>query len=288
MDYTEIPLTFAIGGEAMPGIVALPDAPFDCGVLVVVGGPQYRAGSHRQFLLLSRRLAGEGYPVFRFDYRGMGDADGAARSFEDVSEDIGAAIDAFRRRCPALRRVVLWGLCDAASAILMYLRATGDPRVGGVALLNPWVRSDASLARTRVKHYYGRRLTQRGFWRKLLAGRLDVAAALRGLLENARTAWRKPAERDHGMSFQDRMAEGLRRFRGSALLILGGRDETAREFIEYANGRAAWRELLAAGNVSRVEIAGADHTFSSAAWRAAVENASLRWLDRLRETGGAG
>jgi len=53
-----------------------------CGVLIVVGGPQYRVGSHRQFLLLSRRLAAEGHPVMRFDYRGMGDASGAMRGFE--------------------------------------------------------------------------------------------------------------------------------------------------------------------------------------------------------------
>ena len=45
----------------------------------------------------------------RFDYRGMGDAGGEARSFEDVSADIAAAIAAFRRACPAVERVVLWG-----------------------------------------------------------------------------------------------------------------------------------------------------------------------------------
>lgn len=93
-----------------------------CGVLIIVGGPQYRVGSHRQFVLLSRRLAGEGYPAMRFDYRGMGDAGGAMRSFEDVRADIGAAIEAFQRAVPSLRRIVLWGLCDAASAALLYVR----------------------------------------------------------------------------------------------------------------------------------------------------------------------
>jgi alpha/beta superfamily hydrolase len=101
----------------------LPEKQPACGVLVVVGGPQYRVGSHRQFLLLSRRLASEGYPVMRFDYRGMGDGGGAMRSFEDVSADIGAAIEAFQRRCPSVRRIVLWGLCDAASAALLYVEA---------------------------------------------------------------------------------------------------------------------------------------------------------------------
>jgi hypothetical protein len=30
----------------------------------------------------------------------------------------------------------------------------------------------------------------------------------------------------------------------------------------------------------------ADHTFSTAAWRASVENETLQWLARLRPSGG--
>jgi exosortase A-associated hydrolase 1 len=187
-----------------------------------------------------------------------------------------------------LRRVILWGLCDAASAILLYLQATGDARVGGVVLLNPWIRSQESLARTRVRHYYAQRLTQREFWGKLLAGRLDIAASLRGLLENAGRARQKPGGEPRALSFRERMAEGLRRFRGEALLILSERDYTAKEFIAYASTHAAWPDLLQAKNVSRVDLADADHTFSTAAWRSGVENETLRWLARLRESGGAG
>jgi exosortase A-associated hydrolase 1 len=280
MKYTEIPVVFRLAGELLPGICTLPDAPFDCGVLIVVGGPQYRTGSHRQFLLLSRRLAGAGYPVFRFDYRGMGDATGATRSFEEVSEDIAAAIDAFRRQCPVVR-VVLWGLCDAASAILMYLQTTRDPRVVGVALLNPWVRSEESLAQTHVKHYYGQRLGQREFWQKFLTGKLNVASSLRGLLRNVWRAWRKS---EACAPFCERMVEGWRRFEGLVLLILSGRDYTAKEFIEETRRSLVWARLLHASNVSRVDLPDADHTFSSAAWRARVEDETLRWLTRLQES----
>ena len=42
-------------------------------VLVVVGGPQVRAGSHRHFVQLARHLATHGHAVMRFDVRGMGD-----------------------------------------------------------------------------------------------------------------------------------------------------------------------------------------------------------------------
>ncbi|HBZ05431.1 MAG TPA: hydrolase 1, exosortase A system-associated, partial [Massilia sp.] len=50
----------ACRGAWLYGIVSLPAAPHPRGVLIVVGGPQYRAGSHRQFTLLARDLAAAG------------------------------------------------------------------------------------------------------------------------------------------------------------------------------------------------------------------------------------
>jgi exosortase A-associated hydrolase 1 len=135
MNYTEQALVFSAAGEQLLGIVAIPDMPGDCGVLIVVGGPQYRVGSHRQFLLLSRRLATEGYPSMRFDYRGMGDSGGTRRDFYDVADDIAAAIEALQQTCSSVRRIVLWGLYDAASAALLYVQVTGDSRIAGLALL---------------------------------------------------------------------------------------------------------------------------------------------------------
>ena len=63
----------------------------------------------------------------RFDFRGMGDSTGELRDFEEVNEDIGAAINAFQAHCPQLERIVLWGLCDAASASLLYWDSTRTP-----------------------------------------------------------------------------------------------------------------------------------------------------------------
>ncbi len=286
MNYTEIPVVFDVAGEYALGLLAEPEMPCDRGVLIVVGGPQYRAGSHRQFVLLARRLAAQGYSVFRFDCRGMGDSGGAMRSFEAFSEDIGAAIDVFFSRCPSLRRCALWGLCDAASAILMYLQSKEDPRVDGVVLLNPWVRSEASLAQTQVKHYYGQRLRQREFWVRLITGKMHVMASLSGFLRSLRTVARRPAESaGNGGTFRERMAVGWKKFRGDVLLILSGRDYTAKEFLEYANVDPAWSGLLADGKVGRLDLVEADHTFSNATWREAVEDGTLRWLADGRATG---
>ena len=280
MNFTEAALVFPVAGERLLGIVARPDSPRDCAVLLVVGGPQYRVGSHRQFLLLSRRLAAAGYPVMRFDYRGMGDSGGAVRSFDAVGEDIGAAIDAFLEACPGVRRIVLWGLCDGASAALLHVQASRDPRIAGLVLLNPWVRSEASLAQTHIKHYYGQRLLQRAFWVKLLSGKMQIVRSLRGLLDNAMLA-RGTGSPRQSRSFQDLMAEGWRQFDGEVLLILSGQDYTAKEFLEYVASDAAWSGVLDSRKLSRVDVADADHTFSSEELRSRVENETLKWLAKL-------
>ena len=120
MNFTEKARVFGCAGEQLMGILALPDAPLATGVVIIVGGPQYRAGSHRQFVLLSRALASAGHSVLRFDYRGMGDSTGDLQNFETVNPDIDCAIDTLQAGVPGLLKVVLWGLCDGASAALLY------------------------------------------------------------------------------------------------------------------------------------------------------------------------
>src|SRR5688572_251420 len=203
----------------------MPDTPASRGVLIVVGGPQYRAGSHRQFTLLARDLAASGIASLRFDYRGMGDSSGAARTFETVNEDIGCAIDRLTEGAPAVNEVVIWGLCDAASAALFY--AHRDPRVRGVVLVNPWVRTQQGIAQAHLWHYYGARLIDTGFWKKLFRAEIDFQKSVTALAKFAADTARP--KREAG-SLPDRMEDALRRFRGRVLLILSGKDLTADEF----------------------------------------------------------
>lgn len=278
---TEQALAFACQGEELLSIYSVPAPtapPAATGVVIIVGGPQYRAGSHRQFVLLARALAAAGYPVLRFDYRGMGDSSGALRDFNAVEPDIGAAIDALQRQAPQVRRVVLWGLCDAASAALLYCHETNDARVQGLCLLNPWVRSTASLARTHVKHYYAQRLMERAFWAKLLSGKV-AWGALSGLAKNVRLAFgRQGTGASPQKSYQDRMAVAWQRFGGRMLLLLSGEDYTAKEFMEYIAIDAAWADALQHPRLERHALADADHTFSDGASRLLVENLTLGWL----------
>jgi len=176
----ELAFTFPCQGADLVAILHPGADQAPRGVLIVVGGPQYRVGSHRQFILLARDLAGAGIPVLRFDYRGMGDAGGEAIDFEHCDADIAAAVDAFYAHSPGLRKVVIWGLCDAASAALLY--AWRDPRVAGLVLLNPWVRTEAGESKAFLKHYYLKRLFSAELWAKIRLGEFNVAESLRSLL----------------------------------------------------------------------------------------------------------
>ena len=280
MSFTEHAFVFPCAGETLLGIVAVPERSQATGVLLVVGGPQYRVGSHRQFLLLSRALADAGYPAMRFDYRGMGDSTGGLRDFEAVSDDIAAAIGAFQANCPELTRIVLWGLCDAASASLLYWDATRDARVGGLVLLNPWVRSEASLAKTHIKHYYGQRLLQAEFWRKLLTGNLGIGPALSGFVKNWMRARQTPGwtSFEDELPFQKRMMRALKDYPGHVLLVLSGDDYTAKEFIEAIQADSPGAQALESSRLTRIDVVGADHTFSDAKWRLAVQDATTAWI----------
>jgi exosortase A-associated hydrolase 1 len=174
-------------------------------------------------------------------------------------------------------KVVLWGLCDGASASLLYMQARQDPRVAGMVLLNPWVRSDAGLARAKVKHYYRQRLMEPGFWRKLAAGGVGWKA-LRSLGSNLRTMRQKTPKT---LTFQELMAHGWKALEGKIMLILSERDLTAQEFVEHAKTHSAWRGLLSRPGVTQHAVRGADHTFSNTSAQREAEAVVLAWLNDL-------
>jgi exosortase A-associated hydrolase 1 len=132
MAFREAPVVFTCCGEEVSGIIHQAENPIGLGVLLVVGGPQYRVGSHRQFVLLARFLAENGVTVFRFDYRGMGDSTGLIQDFEQANADIKAAVGFFLSEVKNVQRLILWGLCDAASASCFYAAKEERARAGFV------------------------------------------------------------------------------------------------------------------------------------------------------------
>lgn len=273
----EAAVSFADQGQPMLGVVNLPAKPNETGVLILVGGRQYRAGSHRQFVHLARRLASADFSTFRFDFRGMGDSAGEPQSFEAMDADIAAALAAFKAHCPQIKRVVLWGLCDGATAAALYWQRTNDPFVAGLCLVNPWLRTEASLARARVKHYYLERLLEPAFWRKLLAGGIGLRSSISEYFRQ-----RRIARRITSADFITQTLDGLRRFPGALLVVLSGRDLVAKEFID-AIEQAGDSVLLAHLKQWRQDIFDADHTFSAFDAQVKMEAAVLIWLQQMEK-----
>lgn len=287
MNFEEHALAFPCQGDQLYGILSLPAQAATRGVLILVGGPQYRAGSHRQFTLLARELASHGIPAMRFDYRGMGDSEGAARNFADIDQDIRAAIDQFMAATPGLQEVAIWGLCDAASAALFY--AHQDARVCGLALLNPWIRTGQGMAKAYLRHYYLKRAFDAGLWRKIMHGDFDCRAALHSLagLLGTLLPKRQPTDNNNRRAAQEptatlplpeKMHEALGKFKGKVLLVLSGNDLTAQEFADVISASRKWRKSLRSRKLQRHELAAANHTFAQQAWRDQVARWTTQWI----------
>jgi exosortase A-associated hydrolase 1 len=286
MSWQESAVVFPCQGEHLVGVITGPSSSVPAtglGVLVVVGGPQYRVGAHRQFVQFARALAAQGHSVLRFDARGMGDSSGAPRNFEQLDDDIAAALDAIQRECTAARRYVIAGLCDGATAAWMYLDRTKDPRVAGVCMANPWARSDTTLAKVHLKHYYTDRLKQAAFWRKLLTGKVGtkaIADVLRAIklalgLQNTNGPETKAA-----LPFQTRMARACTTFPGPQLIVLSEDDLTAREFSDRMMSESEWAAASVRPSIAIERLSAADHTFSSANARIRFEQTVLSWLEK--------
>ncbi|ANG62527.1 hydrolase 1, exosortase A system-associated [Marinobacterium aestuarii] len=256
---------FTSQGQQLAAILHLVDRA-SVGVVIVVGGPQYRVGSHRQFVHLARALASQGISVLRFDVTGMGDSSGEKKAFDDLDADIAAAVNCFQQHCPELESIVLWGLCDGASAALIY--AHRDPRLAGLVLLNPWLENRQAKAQAQVSHYYRRRFLDPGFWRKLKQGKGNLVGSV---WEFVCTLWQAligdkgaaKAKESSDNCYQQRMFEGLNKYPGRVLLVLSGNDLTAKTFSRQLAQDAAWAQLVEERSVSRVCLDSADHTFST-------------------------
>ena len=280
MAFSEKPLVKKHGLSELVFILHVPDEVRHSGVIIVVGGPQYRVGSHRQFVYLARFLAANGVPVLRFDYTGMGDSTGEGKNFESINEDIAIAVDAFFEQVPTMDNVILWGLCDAASASGFY--AASDERIKGLVLLNPWVRTEQGESKVFLKSYYLQRFCSRDFWEKVISGDVKVTASIKSLSQKISGMYQKEPTPEEGLlPLPTRVINNLSKVTSPILFIFSGKDLTAKEFIQLVNTDKDGQALIKRNNVSRVELPDSDHTFSREEWKNQVNTVTLSWLKAL-------
>jgi exosortase A-associated hydrolase 1 len=182
-------LTFACAGDALAG--TLDDAPGEAGLLLVSGGNEIRAGAFAGQAQLAARIAAAGFPVFRYDRRGIGDSTGENRGFRDSGADIAAALAAFRAEWPGLIRVVGFGNCDAASALMLETGAGCDALV----LANPWTieHDDGAPPPAAIRARYAEKLRNPKELVRLATGKVS----LRKLADGLRRAVSPPSPPTH-------------------------------------------------------------------------------------------
>ncbi|MEI4508959.1 hydrolase 1, exosortase A system-associated [Sphingopyxis sp. CCNWLW253] len=222
-------LSFVCEGATLAA--SLDEAAGSSGLLIVSGGNEIRSGAHRGMAMLAARIAEAGHPVFRFDRRGIGDSEGANGGFESSGPDIGAAIAAFRGAAPHVTRIVAFGNCDAASALLLHQPLALD----GLIVANPWTYdSEAEDAEepalppaSAIRARYLARLKDPKSLLRLIKGEVDFRKLFRGL--SAIKASATPAAPD---SLAARIDRAITELDTPATILLASGDRTAQAFME--------------------------------------------------------
>ncbi len=235
-------LSFACEGAMLAA--TLDDPPGTTGLLIVSGGNEIRSGAHRGTAMLAQRVAAAGHPVLRFDRRGIGDSEGDNGGYTSSGPDIAAAIAAFRGAAPQLTRIVAFGNCDAASALLLHQPLALD----GLILANPWTYENDDSDETdepalppasAIRARYLSRLTDPKSLLRLIKGEIDVKKLLRGLS----ALRRKPAAAAPD-SLPARLDAALVSLPCPATILLATGDRTAQAFVENCHPGALPVERL--------------------------------------------
>ncbi len=223
-------LSFACDGAVLAA--SLDEAAGTTGLLIVSGGNEIRSGAHRGMATLAARIAAAGHPVFRFDRRGIGDSEGVNGGFESSGPDIAAAIAAFRDAAPQVERIIAFGNCDAASALLLHQPLAVDALI----VANPWTyESDAGDAEDEpalppaaaIKARYLARLKDPRTLFRLVKGDVDFRKLLRGL-----SALKTPAVPAVPDSLAARIDGAIAKIGTPATILLATGDRTAQAFAE--------------------------------------------------------
>ena len=230
--------------EGVPLAATLDDAPGSTGLLIISGGNEIRSGAHRGMAALAQRIADAGHPVFRFDRRGIGDSEGENGGYTSSAPDIAAAIAAFRGAAPQLTRIVAFGNCDAASALLLHQPVALD----ALLLANPWTYENDDSEETdepalppaaAIRARYLSRLTDPKSLLRLVRGEIDVKKLVRGLSALRRSA--PPVAPD---SLPARINAALAKLPCPTTILLATGDRTAQAFADNCDPGAVPVERL--------------------------------------------
>ena len=212
-------LAFACGGETLVGTLDTGNSPV--GLLIVSGGSEARSGAQGNQAALASSVAEAGYPVFRFDRRGVGDATGTDSGFRSSAPDIAAALAAFREAV-GLTRVVGYGNCDAASALMLQ----GGAGCDALLLANPWTfadDADDTPPPAAIRARYADKLRNPRELARLVSGGVSMKKLADGLARAVRPS--APPS-----TLAEELRAGFTGFPGPVRIVVAGRDRTGQAF----------------------------------------------------------
>ena len=256
-------IDFDCAGDRLAG--TLDEAAGSTGLLVVSGGNEIRSGAYAGQAAMAQHFAALGHPVFRYDRRGVGDSEGSNEGFECSADDLAAAVLAFRKHAPQLRRLVAFGNCDAATALALF--QSGLP-INALILANPWViettaDDDAPTppSSAAIRYRYLARLKNPRSLIDLFTGKIDLGKLIGGL--------KKAVQNEEASGLAQRLASALGDCNCPAHLLIAERDTTALAFM------GSWKSGLfdTARKTSHIHL----NSFDTASHSFADE-AAKKWL----------
>ncbi|MGC1469161.1 MAG: hydrolase 1, exosortase A system-associated [Sphingorhabdus sp.] len=229
------------------------------GLLIVSGGNEIRSGAHAGQAALAAHFAAQGYPVFRYDRRGVGESEGVNRGFENSAADIAAAVAAFRAEAPHVERIVAFGNCDAASALALF---HNDLPIDRLILANPWVIETDSgndqptpPSAAAIRARYWARLKNPRSLIDLLSGKINLKKLAGGLA--------RAAQKEAPTGLAERIGHAFAASSVPTTILLANRDTTALAFAS-AWKSSAFDTVRQRGDVQLRVLDSASHSFADA------------------------
>jgi pimeloyl-ACP methyl ester carboxylesterase len=276
----------------------------DTAILLLSPGVKMRVGPQCLYRRMTDLFVRLGYPVFRFDFYGLGDSEGDLKetlladvyNHIEVGRFVDDTIDAvdWVQREHGISRVVVSGLCGGA--ITGLLAGHKDPRIAGLLALGitPVLASRAADPATymtvgqlnRVRSGYIRKLLDPKSWLRILTLQSDFTLIWKSLTV-AFKGKKKPvapqegtaaAEKDNANplfppAFFNMLSTGR-----PMLLVFSGADRLYWEFEEKFVARYEARLKDAGRGYQLHVVANANHVFSFKEWQEEMLGVSERWL----------
>jgi len=245
-------------------------------LLIVSGGNEIRSGAHGGMAQLAMRIAEHGFPVLRYDRRGIGESSGDNRGFLGSAAEIVAAAQFLPAQQPQVNRIIAFGNCDAATALALFGPDAGIDRH---LLANPWVietidkpDGEESLpSSAAIRSRYWDRIKNPRTIIDLLSGKIDFRKLLKGLKQASKT------EENSALSL--RLRDALAHLDGDSRILLAKRDTTARAFLAAWNS-ADFATLRRTSGIKLETLDSASHSFAD---QAARDWLTDRILNALRQ-----